>query len=113
MQQRLKTTLIALEEAVRIMCVCIGGRICHIQNSRSVRAEKWDPSLRRRQTWAGWGDAGDGQWGPPGTVSCGVRQRDSPRWEPNGASALKRPFLSSPEASLLSLLVPDLFFHVR
>lgn len=41
------------------------------------------------------------------------RQRGSPHCGYNCAFGLKRPFLSSPEAPLLLLLVQDLVFHVQ
>ena len=85
--------------------------------------ERWHPSLqplpgcsagkpRRVGVMLDPPGAGDGRRAPLGTASPGVRQRDSPHWEYSRAFALKRPLLSSPEASLLLLLVQDLFFHV-
>lgn len=118
-------SFIAVEEAACVTCLCIGGRTLHVLNFRSARAEcgklgsipTASAQLQGKQTWVGWSDAGSpgagaGQWVPLGTVSHGLRQRDSPPREYNCAFALKRPFLSSPEASLLLLLVQDLFFHV-
>jgi len=110
----------AVEEAARVTCVRSGGKeISHPEFEWQGSVERWDPSAQPQcgQTWVGWGDAGppgagDGQGAPPGTTSSGVRRRDSPHWEYNCAFPLQRPFLSSPKASLLLLLVQDLFFHV-
>lgn len=117
--------LLLLLRKLHVLYVRIGRRLFHILTLRSSSGERGKgmsiPTASARpqhsQTWMGWGDAGphgagDRQWVLSGTASHGVRQRHTPHWEYNPASALKRAFLSSREASLLLLLVRYLFFHV-